>query len=260
MSGKSVSVAAMETTDHAQIAYEAFAPIYDDFNAQNDYEFWFSVLLPQLESRGLRTGKLLDVACGTGRAFAPMLRRGWEITACDISPAMIAKAKEKHEGEAISYDVADMTKLPTYGEFQLVWALNDPVNYLVGDGDLQNALEAMGANLADDGLLVFDCNTLMQFRASFEPETGLERDSRWRWEGRGEVGGVYEAEVSGEGIATHIHKERHYSVPEVQRTMLNAGLQPVAALGHREDGGEMIIADSWDEERDQKIIHVARRS
>ena len=36
----------METTDHAQIAYDAFAPIYDDFNAQNDYEFWFSVLLP----------------------------------------------------------------------------------------------------------------------------------------------------------------------------------------------------------------------
>jgi SAM-dependent methyltransferase len=250
----------METTDHAQIAYEAFAPIYDDFNAQNDYEFWFSVLLPELESRGLRTGKLLDVACGTGRAFAPMLRRGWEITACDISPSMIARAKEKHHGEAIAYDVADMKKLPTYGEFELVWALNDPVNYLVSDGDLHSALEAMGANLADDGLLVFDCNTLRLFRASFEPETGLKRDARWHWEGRGATGGVYEAEVSGEGITTHVHKERHYSVPEVQRTMLNAGLQPVAALGQREDDGEMIIADAWDEERDHKIIHVARRS
>jgi hypothetical protein len=42
--------------------------------------------------------------------------------------------------------------------------------------------------------------------------------------------------------------------------MLNAGLQPVAALGQREDDGEMIIADAWDEERDHKIIHVARRS
>src|ERR1700754_2631005 len=165
MSGKSASVAAMDTTDHAQIAYDAFASIYDDFNAQNDYEFWFSVLLPKLEEYGLHKGKLLDVACGTGRAFEPMLRRGWDITACDISPAMIAKAKEKFADADISYDVADMTKLPTYGEFQLVWALNDPVNYLVGDGDLQDALEAMGANLADDGLLVFDCNTLMLFRA-----------------------------------------------------------------------------------------------
>jgi len=260
MSGKRASVGAMDTTAHAQIAYDAFAPIYDDFNAQNDYELWFSVLLPKLEEYGLRKGKLLDVACGTGRAFAPMLRRGWEITACDISPAMIAKAKEKFPDEDISYDVADMAKLPTYGEFDLVWALNDPVNYLVGDGDLQSALEAMGANLAEEGLLVFDCNTLMLFRASFEPEKGLQRDSRWRWEGRGKIGSVYEAEVSGEGIATHTHKERHYTVPEVQRTLLNAGLQPVAALGQCEDDGEMVLSESWDEGRDHKIIHVARRS
>lgn len=250
----------MKSTDPAQIAYDAFAPIYDDFNAQNDYELWFSVLLPRLEGFGLRTGRLLDVGCGTGRAFAPMLRRGWEISACDISAAMIAKAKEKHEGEAIAYDVADMTQLPTYGEFQLVWALNDAVNYLLGEGDLQSALEGMGANLAPDGLLIFDCNTLMLMRAAYEPTAGLERDARWRWRGLGQVGEIYEAEVSGDGVATHIHKERHYSVPEVQRTLLNAGLQPVAALGQREAEGEMVLADAWDEERDHKIVHVARRS
>ena len=249
----------MDTTEHAQIAYDAFAPVYDDFNAQNDYEFWFSVLLPKLEGYGLRQGKLLDVACGTGRSFPPMLRRGWEITACDISAEMVARAKAKFPDEGVTFDVADMTKLPTYGEFELVWALNDPVNYLVGDGDLQSALEAMGANLAADGLLVFDCNTLMLFRASFEPDAGLRRDSRWRWEGRGERGGVYEAEVSGEGIASHTHKERHYTVPEVQRTLLNAGLQPVAALGQREDDG-LVLSESWDEGRDHKIVHVARRS
>lgn len=250
----------METTDHAQIAYDAFAPIYDDFNAQNNYEFWFSVLIPRLEELGLEKGKLLDVGCGTGRAFAPMLRRGWEITACDISPAMIAKAKEKHAGEAIACDVADMTKLPRYGEFQLVWALNDAVNYLVADGDLQAALEGMAANLADDGLVVFDCNTLLLFRAGFDQGEGLQRDARWSWQGLGQAGDIYEAEVSGEGIATHIHRERHYSVPEVQRTLMNAGLQPLAALGQREDGDELVLADAWDEERDHKIVHVARRS
>jgi SAM-dependent methyltransferase len=250
----------METTDHAQIAYDAFAPIYDDFNAQNDYELWFGVLLPRLEELGLRTGKLLDVGCGTGRAFAPMLRRGWEATGCDISPGMVAKAREKHAADGVTVEVADMTKLPVYGEFQLVWGLNDAVNYLVADGDLQSALEGMGANLAEGGLVVFDCNTLQLFRAGFDPDEGLKRDERWHWRGLGRTGDIYEAEVSGEGVATHIHRERHYSVPEVQRTMLNAGLQPVAALGQREDDGELLIADSWDEERDHKIVHVARRS
>jgi SAM-dependent methyltransferase len=250
----------METTDHAQIAYDAFAPIYDDFTAQNDYESWFSALLPRLDEYGLETGKLLDVACGTGRAFAPMLRRGWEITACDISAAMIAKAKEKHAGEAISYDVADMTTLPTYGEFQLVWALNDPVNYLVGDGDLQRALERMGANLAADGLLVFDCNTVALLGSAFGEDEGLQRDGNWHWQGRGQVDGIYEAEVSGEGIEPHTHKERHYTVPEVQRTLLNAGLQPVATLGQHDDESGIELTDAWDEGKDHKIVHVARRS
>jgi SAM-dependent methyltransferase len=250
----------METTTHAQLAYDAFAPAYDDFNAQNDYEAWFRFLLPRLDDLGLTTGKLLDVACGTGRAFAPMLRRGWEITGCDISPEMIARARENHRDQAIECHVADMTELPVYGEFQLVWALNDPVNYLLRDGDLQRALERMGANLADDGLLVFDCNTLLLFGQAFGEGGGLERGERWRWEGRGEVGGIYSAEVSGDGIAPHIHQERHHSVPEVQRTLLNAGLQPLAALGQCEADGTVVLADAWDEERDHKIIHVARRS
>jgi SAM-dependent methyltransferase len=250
----------METTDHAQIAYDAFAPIYDDFNAQNDYEVWFSALLPKLGDYGLRTGRLLDVACGTGRAFAPMLRRGWEITACDISSAMVAKAREKHADDGITFDVTDMTELPTYGEFQLVWALNDPVNYLVADGDLQRALEKMGANLAADGLLVFDCNTLALRGSAFGEDEGLRRDARWQWQGRGQIDGIYEAEVSGEGIEPHTHKERHYSVPEVQRTLLNAGLQPVAALGQHDDEEGIVLSDAWDEGKDHKIVHVARQS
>jgi hypothetical protein len=49
-------------------------------------------------------------------------------------------------------------------------------------------------------------------------------------------------------------------VPEVQRTLLNAGLQPLAALGQCEADGTVVLADAWDEERDHKIIHVARRS
>src|ERR1700761_6653990 len=101
----------METTDHAQIAYDAFAPIYDDFNAQNDYEIWFGVLLPRLEEFGLRTGKVLAVGWGAGRAFAPMLRRGWQVTGCDISAGMVAKAREKHAADGVTVEVADMTKL-----------------------------------------------------------------------------------------------------------------------------------------------------
>jgi SAM-dependent methyltransferase len=252
------SFAAM--TDHARIAYDAMAPIYDQYNAQNDYESWFSVLLPKLERHGLKAaGSLLDVACGTGRAVEPMRRRGWwPIMGCDISEGMVEEARAKCP--EVPFDVADMTDLPVYEPegFDLVWAMNDPVNYLIEDGDLERAIESMGRNLSGDRLLVFDCNTLGLFAANFDPQ-GTHRDDRWQWKPRGLVGGVWEAEVSGEGVEPHLHRERHYSVPEVHRAILNSGLEVVATMGQREDEDGLHIEDGWDEDRDHKIIHVARR-
>lgn len=249
-------------TDPARTAYDAMAPIYDAFTFRNDYEAWFDVLIPKLEEFGLpEEGRLLDVACGTGRAFDPITACGWakEILGCDISPEMVEKAREKYDGSGVELDVADMRDLPIYGPagYELVWALNDAVNYLLGDDDLRLALESMARNVSDDGLLVFDVNTLRLFRQVYEsPADGGEL---WTWEGRGQVDGIYEAELRGEGFEHHVHRERHRSVEEVQQAMRDACLEPVAAVGQRDDKGELAILDDWDEERDHKIVHVARR-
>jgi SAM-dependent methyltransferase len=252
----------MPEIDPAKQAYETFAGAYDEFNSANDYEMWFDALLPSLEELGLRHGALLDVGAGTGRAIAPMLRRGWTITASDISAAMLAKAREKHP-EGVTFDVCDMRELPVYGSFELVWALNDAVNYLLGDDDLGTALAAMRANLADDGLLVFDCNTRRLFRENFAVAVDAETmndDARWKWEGRGGDGTLFEAALSGEGIEPHVHRERHRPVDEVQATMQAVGLVPLAALGQSETEAGLALVEDWDEERDHKIIHVARRA
>ncbi|HET7506882.1 MAG TPA: class I SAM-dependent methyltransferase, partial [Solirubrobacterales bacterium] len=145
--------------DPARATYDAFAPIYNEFNHQNDYEMWLGeTLLPELEKHGLKRGRALDVGCGTGRAFAPLLRRGWEVRACDLSPGMLERAREEGGGK-VELEVVDMRELPDYGEFELVLSLNDAVNYLLADEDLERALARMRANLADDGLLLFDVNS-----------------------------------------------------------------------------------------------------
>ena len=77
----------------AEATYDRFAPIYDEWNAQNDYEMWLGeALLPALEMHGLRKGWALDVGCGTGRAFLPLLARGWRVIGCDVSAGMLAEA------------------------------------------------------------------------------------------------------------------------------------------------------------------------
>jgi SAM-dependent methyltransferase len=242
--------------EDARAAYDALAPGYDEFNAANDYELWFSFLLPKLEALGLRHGSLLDVGCGTGRAVEPMLRRGWSYTGCDLSPGMVEQARAKDLGD-VRLEVCDMRELPVYGSFELVWALNDPVNYLLDEDDLRAGLAAMSANLAADGLLVFDCNTRRGMDALF----GItEEDGGWRWQGFGaEDGGLYTAELEGDGVDAHRHRERYWSAEEIQAAMVDVGLEPVAAMGQRETAAGIAIESDSDEQRDHKIIHVARR-
>jgi SAM-dependent methyltransferase len=134
--------------DPALTAYEAFAPVYNDFNHSNDYEKWLGLaLLPELRKHGLREGgNALDVGCGTGRAFRPLLRRSWRVHGCDLSPAMLDIAA-KEGGAEVVLQVADMRDLPHIGDFDLVLALNAPVNYLLGADDLVHSLEGMQSNL-----------------------------------------------------------------------------------------------------------------
>lgn len=246
-------------------AYEAFAPIYNDFNHLNDYEMWVGrTLLPALEEHGLKHGRVLDVGCGTGRAFAPLLRRGWQIFGCDLSPAMLERAREEG-GEEVELAVADMRELPVFGEFELIISLNDPVNYLLGDGDLERAFAGMRANLADGGLVIFDCNSMSTYKSVYSTEIReVEQNGRrWIWRGVGEVGGDptrFESHIEGDDIETISHQERFRTEAEIRDAMQSAGLEFRAVLGMEEVDKEVVLAEPPDEDRHYKIIYIGAKS
>jgi SAM-dependent methyltransferase len=251
--------------DLARSTYDAFAPIYNEFNHQNDYEMWLGeVLLPELEKHGLKRGKALDVGCGTGRAFGPLLRRGWELRACDLSPGMLERAREEG-GDQVQLDAVDMRELPVYGEFELVLSLNDAVNYLLGDEDLEQALTGMRTNLADDGLLLFDVNSKGTYDSGAWSGGShvVEYEGRsWTWHGIGELEGepsVYETRIEGDDVETIVHRERYRSEPEVREAMSAAGLGCLAALGMQEIDNKVVLSDPPDESRDYKVIYIGAK-
>ncbi len=190
-----------------------------------------------------------------------MLRRGWEILGCDLTPAMLAEARRKF-GDTVPLEVADIRELPTFGEFELVWALNDVINYLVGDGDLERALVGMRANLAPGGLVLFDANTLSLFESSFASgdDEGMSV-GEWRWVGQEdgvEAGGIFEAQVSGGEIEPHVHRERHWTADQVRAAMEAAGLEMLAALGQSEVDLKVLLEQPPDEWRHYKVIYIGR--
>jgi SAM-dependent methyltransferase len=250
----------------AEIAYEAIAPVYDDFTSQNDYELWLGRLLPHLERHGLSGRRLLDVGCGTGKSFLPMLERDWEVTACDISASMVELAREK-AGEAVLLSVADMRELPAFGEFDLVWSLDDAVNYLLSIEELERALIGMRRNLAPGGLLMFDVNTLQSYR-SFFAESEVREGAGGRqllWQGRASAntqpGAISEAsfEVIGPDgepeIEPELHRQRHFPEEDVRAALEGVGLECLDVFGH---GFDVALEQPVEELRHSKAVYIAR--
>jgi SAM-dependent methyltransferase len=253
---------------HAEVAYESIAPVYDDFTAHHNYEEWVEMLLALASTHGLRGDAALDVACGTGKSFEPLLARGWRVTGSDISAAMLESAREKAGGARI--EQADMRALPVFGSFDLVFCLSDAVNYLHTPGELEAALRGMAANLAPTGILVFDSNTLATYRGFFSERFEVEASGgRMIWEGLagtdGAAGQVFEARFSveplapGEGpsIEPGLHRQRHHPEGEVRAAIEAAGLELLGLYGHNRDG---VPHQPMDEEEHTKAIYVARLS
>jgi SAM-dependent methyltransferase len=249
--------------DAAQRTYEAMAPVYDDFTAHHEYDLWIADLLKLLERRGLQGKRLLDVGCGTGKSFLEMLPRGWEVTACDISPAMLDLARSK-VGDKVQFALADMLALPEFGEFDLVWALDDAVNYLLSPEELKRALAGMRANLAPTGLLLFDVNALPAYRTFFAATEVVERGGqRLVWRGLAEPdvapGSICESrlEVDGGEAPVLTHRQRHFPEAEVLTALQGAGLECLDVYGHGLDG---IPRQPLDETTHTKAIYVASAS
>ena len=138
----------MAQGEAVRAAYDAVASIYDQFTGNNNYELWFSELLPKLEELGLRKGALLDVACGTGKGIGPMLDRGWTVTACDISPGMIEQARESSlYGFVVARHLVGEQEAGAFGAFARCWKTKFGIEQDRAGVRRQNTT---------DGLFVFD--------------------------------------------------------------------------------------------------------
>lgn len=247
--------------DSVREAYDTYAPVYDEFNRGYLYERWTGRLLAKAEEAGVGGKRLLDVACGTGLSFIPMLDRGWTVTACDISPAMLDLARQK-VGERARLLEADMRELPDLGEFDLIWAVNDPLNYLLDVEELEATFEGMRRNLAATGIALFDINTLATYRNFFSKEIVVEGNGRRLvWQGQlspAEVGPGTFAEArfdaQGESELTHVHRQRHFSEVEVRAALEAAGLRCVSVFGEM-DGA---LTPGVDEDRHTKAVYLCR--
>jgi SAM-dependent methyltransferase len=261
------SVGTIERGQSARAAYDVLAFAYDAFTAEFAHERWIGELERLAREHGLAGDRVLDVACGTGKSFLPLLERGYRVTGCDISPAMLEIAAAKVPQARLLE--ADMRLLPDVGRFDLVTCVDDALNYVHGEREVVETLRGIRRSLAPDGVVLWDVNTLAMYRSDFASNWAIERDGLFIvWSGRvgaqfcaGErasaVIDVFSADGDGRWRRHRSeHVQRHWPAVVLRRLAAEAGLTVVAVHGqHR--GAQ--LEPALDELVHRKAVFVAWR-
>lgn len=110
------------------------------------------------EVAGMEPGQALDLGCGEGADAIWLARRGWQVTALDISQVAVERAREVATAEApelaerIAWVRADLAaSSPPADAFDLVSAQYLPLKRAYGDAQVRSVL----ASVAVGGALLF---------------------------------------------------------------------------------------------------------
>jgi SAM-dependent methyltransferase len=247
--------------------YDVLADHYDRFTAHHDYELWMGRLLGLARANGLRGVRALDAGCGTGKSIEPLLRRGFEVTGCDLSQGMLDVAAVKL-GARVALRRCDLRSLPELGCFDLVTCLDDVLNYLTDPAALGGALAGLRRNMAPGGLLLFDANTLATYRGFFRATEVVEGEASvliWRGEAPVELGpgelararlDIFERRDGRWVRSTSHHEQRHHPEQLVRAAIEGAGLSLLGVWGQ---DPAVNLDPRVDELRHTKAIYLATR-
>jgi SAM-dependent methyltransferase len=133
----------------------ALAGLYDVFPFDADIPLYLELA----EAQG---GRVLEVACGSGRVLVPLAQAGHRVVGVDASPHMLARTRDKLEAAGLGESgrvrliQADMRAFALGEELDLAVLAVKSFAYLITRADQQRTLAAIAAHLRPGGLLALD--------------------------------------------------------------------------------------------------------
>ncbi len=141
--------------------YSIFAEYYDLIMDGIDYKSWYEYLLKINNRYGKNLNKVLDMACGTCNTLFYFIRDGYYCCGLDISKQMLLNAQKKLSKlkNDIKLIQSDMCNFKGNEKYNLIYSLNDSVNYLKDTDSLKNFFYTAYDLLENESILVFDVST-----------------------------------------------------------------------------------------------------
>lgn len=147
-------------------SYACFARYYDALTTNVEYEDRADYIISLLKHFGHSPGTVLDLACGTGTLTLALKKRGFDIFGVDASEEMLTEAfsKANEAGENILFLYQRMQYLILPQTVDTVLCTLDSINHIASEDILKKAFSRISKYLTDDGLFIFDANTVYKHR------------------------------------------------------------------------------------------------
>ncbi len=148
------------------MSYSYFADYYDVLTGNVDYRAKADYCMQLLERHGHHAGLTLDLACGTGSFTIELKKRGIDVMGADMSADMLSQAQMKaaQHGYQILFICSKMQELELYEPVDTCICTLDSVNHVTSKKELTAAFCHIADGLKEDGLFVFDANTVYKHR------------------------------------------------------------------------------------------------
>jgi SAM-dependent methyltransferase len=152
--------------------YRFLPSVYDRWQRSYGKDYT-SLILPRLlattKTYGIRTGVMLDLACGTGTLALQMAGRGWRVWGIDGSEGMLQEARKKLVGQKprITFLRQDLCSFSLPVRVYLVTSLFDSLNHVLTVRDLFAAFQRVYASLLPGGFFVFDVNNELCYKTAW---------------------------------------------------------------------------------------------
>ncbi len=155
------------------MGYGNFAYYYDALNSEADYDRLCAELHRRLLARGIASGLVADLGCGTGEVSLRLAALGYDMIAVDASVEMLSVLREKmaeEERQDILLLCQALEELDLFGTIRAAVCTFDTVNHLPPKA-ASEMLRRVSLFLEPGGLFLFDANTPYKHSAVLANET-----------------------------------------------------------------------------------------
>ncbi|NMB97563.1 MAG: class I SAM-dependent methyltransferase [Clostridiaceae bacterium] len=154
-----------------------------------NYPAWADYIEKIFEKNNIKPKIIADLGCGTGSFCIEMCKRGYDMIGVDISEDMLSCALTKARkmdlpDEKLLLLNQDMTEFEFYGTVDAIVSLMDSVNYITNIKKLRKMFKLVWNYLNDNGLFIFDINSIYKFENILHKNTFhyIDDDITYIWQ------------------------------------------------------------------------------